>query len=156
MKTKRTPNLMAATLLCAGLAGNLGTLPALAAEQEVQTDIGTLDKATAGKAFPAKPPYSPCASRNVPTRPFFGDTHLHTSLSVEAGAFGKRLGSVEKRIALPVAKRSPAPAASRSNSPVRSTSSSWPITRMRWACSLWALGATPKCWPPRKAGSGMT
>ena len=49
------------------------------AAQETTTDIGTLDKeSAAAKAFPAKPPYSPYAGRNFPTRPFFGDTHLHT------------------------------------------------------------------------------
>jgi Protein of unknown function (DUF3604) len=39
----------------------------------------------------ARPPYSPYAGRNYPTRPFFGDTHLHTSFSMDAGAFGARL-----------------------------------------------------------------
>ena len=37
-------------------------------------------------------PYSPYAERNFPTRPFFGDTHLHTAFSMDAGAFGARLG----------------------------------------------------------------
>ena len=74
-------------LLAAGIA-----LPVFAAEQTVTTDIGTLDQETAEKAFPAKPPYSPYAGRNFPTRPFFGDTHLHTSFSMDAGAFGARLG----------------------------------------------------------------
>jgi len=55
------------------------------------TDIGTLDKATAEKVFPAKPLYSPYAGRSFPIRPFFGDTHLHTSFSMDAGAFGARL-----------------------------------------------------------------
>lgn len=36
-------------------------------------------------------PYSPYAGRSYPTRPFFGDTHLHTSFSMDAGAFGARL-----------------------------------------------------------------
>ena len=66
-------------------------LPALAAEQPI-TDVGTLDKTSAEEAFPAKPPYSPYAGRNFPTRPFFGDTHVHTSFSMDAGAFGCRLG----------------------------------------------------------------
>jgi hypothetical protein len=42
------------------------------------------------KAFP-KPPYSPYAGRSYPTRPYFGDTHVHTALSMDAGAFGARL-----------------------------------------------------------------
>ena len=29
--------------------------------------------------------------RNYPTRPYFGDTHLHTAFSMDAGAFGARL-----------------------------------------------------------------
>jgi Protein of unknown function (DUF3604) len=59
---------------------------------QVQTDVGTLDKEQAAKSFPSKPPYSPYAGRDFPTRPFFGDTHLHTSFSMDAGAFGARLG----------------------------------------------------------------
>lgn len=33
----------------------------------------------------------PYAKRKFPTRPFFGDTHLHTGFSMDAGAFGCRL-----------------------------------------------------------------
>jgi Protein of unknown function (DUF3604) len=65
------------------------------AAEDLTTDIGTLDKETADKAFPAKPPYSPYAGRNFPTRPFFGDTHLHTSLSFDAGAAGARVSPRE-------------------------------------------------------------
>jgi hypothetical protein len=36
--------------------------------------------------------YSPYAGRGYPTQVFWGDTHLHTALSVDAGAFGNRLG----------------------------------------------------------------
>lgn len=64
---------------------------AVAAQHET-TDVGTLNQETAEKAFPAKPPYSPYAGRNFQTRPYFGDTHLHTSYSMDAGAFGARLG----------------------------------------------------------------
>ena len=49
------------------------------------------DQKTAEKAFPAKAHYSPYAGRNYPTRPFFGDTHLHTAFSMDAGAFGARI-----------------------------------------------------------------
>src|SRR3981081_1145268 len=62
------------------------------AAEAITTDIGTLDKETADKAFPPKPPYSPYAGRNFPTRPYFGDTHTHTSFSLEAGELGARVG----------------------------------------------------------------
>jgi hypothetical protein len=35
--------------------------------------------------------YSPYAKRGFPSRPYWGDTHLHTGLSLDAGAFGCRL-----------------------------------------------------------------
>jgi len=43
-------------------------------------------------AFPAQTSYSPYAGRNFPSRVFWGDTHLHTGMSMDAGAFGARLG----------------------------------------------------------------
>jgi hypothetical protein len=58
-------------------------------------DTGSLDAAAAERAFPKRPNYSPYAGRNFPVRPFFGDTHLHTSYSMDAGAFGARLGPRE-------------------------------------------------------------
>ena len=39
-----------------------------------------------------KPSYSPWAGRNFPDDVYWGDTHLHTTLSFDAGAFGNRLG----------------------------------------------------------------
>ncbi len=54
-------------------------------------DIGTLTPEKAAKVFPAKPNYSPYAGRSFPTRPLFGDTHLHTAASFDAGAFGARI-----------------------------------------------------------------
>ena len=65
------------------------------AAEDLKTDSGTLDKETAARAFPAKPQYSPYAGRNFPARPLFGDTHLHTAMSFDAGMFGCRLGPVE-------------------------------------------------------------
>ena len=81
--------------VCRGLLAGLVVValapPALAAEPAVGTDAGALDQESAAKAFPTKPPYSPYAGRKFPTRPLFGDTHLHTSFSMDAGAFGCRL-----------------------------------------------------------------
>jgi hypothetical protein len=36
--------------------------------------------------------YSPYADRDFPSNVYWGDTHLHTSFSMDAGAFGNRLG----------------------------------------------------------------
>ena len=78
--------------LAAGLA-----LPAVAADEHGHDGtvndpcLGAVDKADLAKVHPTKPPYSPYAGRNFPTRPLFGDTHLHTSFSMDAGAFGSRL-----------------------------------------------------------------
>ena len=36
--------------------------------------------------------YSPYAERDFPSNVYWGDTHLHTSFSMDAGAFGNRLG----------------------------------------------------------------
>ena len=70
-----------------GLGALLGMGLALPAWAQ---DAGTLDQETAAQGF-RKPAYSPPAGRNFPVRPFFGDTHLHTSFSMDAGAFGARL-----------------------------------------------------------------
>ena len=78
-----------------GLAlGTFLAFPLVAAGQQAP-DTGTLTKEAAAKAFAAKPLYSPYAGRNFPTRPYFGDTHLHTAASFDAGAFGARLGPRE-------------------------------------------------------------
>jgi len=55
-------------------------------------DSGALTKEKAEAAHKRTPNYSPYAGRDFPTRPLFGDTHLHTSFSFDAGAFGARLG----------------------------------------------------------------
>ncbi len=79
---------MVKTFLCkAAVAGLLAAGLSLPASAQ---DAGTLDRGAAEQAF-KKPPYSPYAGRNFPTRPFFGDTHVHTAFSMDAGAFGARL-----------------------------------------------------------------
>jgi hypothetical protein len=67
------------------------SLATLTAQQAAPgSDVGTLNK-DAADAMYKKRPYSPYADRKFPTRPFFGDTHLHTAFSMDAGAFGCRL-----------------------------------------------------------------
>ncbi len=50
----------------------------------------TLDEAEAAEHFTSRG-YSPYADRGFPTRPLWGDTHLHTANSPDAFAFGNRL-----------------------------------------------------------------
>lgn len=66
------------------------SISAIAANETSAGDAGTLNKEKADEAF-KKRPYSPYADRKFPTRPFFGDTHLHTGFSMDAGAFGCKL-----------------------------------------------------------------
>jgi len=75
----------AAALLAAGAA--------LAQQEQGQGQVGITGSATAENVGlgAGDTPYSPYADRNFPVRPFFGDTHLHTSFSMDAGAFGARL-----------------------------------------------------------------
>jgi hypothetical protein len=70
----------------AGLFITSLTLPA------ASQDTGPLDKDKAEAAHKRASIYSPYADRDFPTRPLFGDTHLHTSFSMDAGAFGARIG----------------------------------------------------------------
>lgn len=60
------------------------------AAEQTGGDAGKLDPAAAERVA-RKAPYSPYAGRTFPTRPYFGDTHLHTSFSMDAGAFGARI-----------------------------------------------------------------
>jgi hypothetical protein len=84
MATTRTKTRLAVLSLALSLAGY--SLPALS------QDTGQPDKEAFGKSFPEKRPYSPYAGRSFPTRVYWGDTHLHTDLSFDAGAAGCRLG----------------------------------------------------------------
>ncbi len=45
--------------------------------------------------YPSQKHFSPYAGRNFPTQVYWGDTHLHTALSMDAGAFGARLTPVD-------------------------------------------------------------
>ena len=75
------------TVAIVGIASLMLALPAISLAQ----DIGMPDKEEMKQTHP-KRPYSPYAGGAVPNRVFWGDTHLHTSYSMDAGAFGARLG----------------------------------------------------------------
>ncbi len=81
------------TLVLAVSAGLVtGLCGATAAGDSVGLPAPTADT---GGSFPAQKHYSPYAGRNFPTQVFWGDTHLHTGMSMDAGAFGARLGPEE-------------------------------------------------------------
>jgi hypothetical protein len=67
-------------LIAVGPQGVVAQIPPPADAEEV------LSPAYAGKS------YSPYAGRATTLLPLWGDTHLHTGLSFDAGAFGNRLG----------------------------------------------------------------
>jgi hypothetical protein len=80
-------------LLTIGLACSLAIAAGGAGGQDrVMTDTGMLDAANVAKPFKSATTYSPAAAWNYPSRVYWGDTHLHTSASMDAGAFGNRLG----------------------------------------------------------------
>ncbi len=71
----------------------LAMLP-IAAIAQVQTDAGTIEPAEVERFF-NQAGYSPYAGRNYPTRPLWGEQHLHTSWSPDAIAAGTRVGPDE-------------------------------------------------------------
>lgn len=73
----------------AGLLAALATSAALA--QAPALDVGAeIDEAVLGKKE-----YSPYLNDNFPQRVFWGDTHVHTAYSTDAGMVGNRLGPDE-------------------------------------------------------------
>ena len=68
----------------------LGTAILLLAIPVSAQDTGQANRESLSAAYSGKA-YSPYAERNFPERPLWGDSHLHTSLSMDAGLFGNRL-----------------------------------------------------------------
>jgi hypothetical protein len=78
--TRPIGNLIVATVFAAGCACAWASSPGLPPPGE-----------DAAAAFPEQKHFSPYAGRNFPGRVYWGDTHLHTGMSMDAGAFGARL-----------------------------------------------------------------
>ena len=79
MKTKTTS---VTFMLCSTL---MVTTPVLA------SDIGVPSAEVLKGLYPGKT-YSPYAQRSFPSNVYWGETHLHTGLSLDAGLFGNILG----------------------------------------------------------------
>ncbi len=75
----RTTTIASAAFFASALA-----LPAAA------QDAGTPSADLLSEIYTGKV-YSPYAQRNFPERPLWGDSHLHSQLSFDAGMFGNRL-----------------------------------------------------------------
>ena len=74
-------------LLLAVVAITALTLPSLALAQ----DIGSPSPEAIKGLYPGKA-YSPYAQRSFPSNVYWGETHLHTGVSLDAGLFGNILG----------------------------------------------------------------
>jgi hypothetical protein len=77
-------NIRIITVLTVWVAGAAVAVNAQVNPTEKDKDI--LSREYTGKV------YSPYAERDFATNVYFGDTHLHTDMSIDAGAFGNRLG----------------------------------------------------------------
>ena len=135
-------------LLSMVIAAGLGAAPLAGLGQ----DAGHGAPADPAK-FYKKPGYSPYAGRVFPERPLWGDQHVHTGWSVDAGIAGTTLTPED---AVRFARG--AEITSTSGQPVRlrarSTGSWSPIIPTRWARSPSSAPATRSSWPTRRSGAG--
>ena len=64
-------------------------------DQKMGGKVGEMSLTSSDVGLFKKRSYSPYSGRNFPTQVFWGDTHLHTSNSLDARAFGATLGPEE-------------------------------------------------------------
>src|SRR3990172_4936492 len=85
---ERKPTMKTTTILAAALIGAMAFTIARAQE-------GELTPAQAEKLNKPERNYSPAVGQNFPLRVYWGDTHLHTSYSGDAGMLGTTPGPEE-------------------------------------------------------------
>jgi len=78
-----------------GILNRASALVALALAASMGGPAIAQDAGDPGNIRAASAEYSPYLNYNYPDRVFFGDTHLHTSYSTDAGMFGNTLGPDE-------------------------------------------------------------
>ena len=78
------------SLLAAVVSGTMAATPALIQAM----DFGGTTPVIKNEIYPGEA-YSPYAQRSFPSRVYWGDSHLHTGLSLDAGLFGNILGPDE-------------------------------------------------------------
>jgi hypothetical protein len=112
------------------LALNVALLVVLGGPARAQ-DTGTPDTS---QVVEQPKPYSPYVDQHFPDRVLFGDTHHHTSLSVDCGIIGNN------------------------NDPEVGPWISWWLrtTRNISASPNFLLKPTPPCWQPKPGKSGMS
>ena len=101
-------------------------------------------------AFPPQKHFSPYAGRNFPTQVFWGDTHLHTGMSMDAGAFGARLGAGEDAYRFARGEElTSSTGLSRSSSPAARLPGRGRPLGQHGLLPAAVRGATRRCWPTR-------
>ena len=88
MATKRSTTTTAIVLL----TGALLIIPTMSESETLIPDKGVYDDAIAKQAWGTRDTYSPYARQAYTTQVFWGDTHLHTAVSVDSTIFGATLG----------------------------------------------------------------
>jgi Protein of unknown function (DUF3604) len=86
--------MIATKSICGSIFATALTAILTISQPAVASDAGTPTKDMLSNSYTGKV-YSPYAHRGIPERPLWGDSHLHTSLSMDAGLFGNRLSPRE-------------------------------------------------------------
>jgi len=88
VETKRDAGTTTRLLLTAALL----MVPTMSQAETLIPDKGVYDEAMAKQTWSTRDTYSPYAQQAYATQVFWGDTHLHTALSVDSTIFGATLG----------------------------------------------------------------